>query len=274
MLNDVIGKRIRECRLERGLTQENLADKLNLSHQLISKWENGIAAPSIEILFAIARLFDVSIDFLCGVEKSDMEKTISAIIEKCPYHDIRDYDSLYEGYVFLDTKMKAYPLNERLLAYSLEYLRWMHDMVYTDAQKDLVNAFISKNAQQLLDISKDDELRSIANYNMACYYLENVNMLEPSAEGRENAKKAKEYANKVLYKDMSIVFFNIFGAENQSEQQASFEKTLKELIDAMQCTIRNLQRTYTRQTAVQKSKNLNEFSKVFTEAAEKLMAAT
>lgn len=37
MLNDIIGNRMRECRLDKKLTQENLADRLNLSHQLISK---------------------------------------------------------------------------------------------------------------------------------------------------------------------------------------------------------------------------------------------
>lgn len=108
------------------------------------------------------------------------------------------------------------------------------------------------------------------NYNMACYYLDNVNLVESSAESKEYARKAKEYAAKVLYKDMSKSLYHAFGAENEAELRIASEKTLHELIDAANRTIRNLQRDYKRQNMLTQSESILEFSKAFASAAEKL----
>lgn len=49
-----VGSFIMDKRKALGLTQQQLADKLNVSFQAISKWENGIAYPNIEILRDLA----------------------------------------------------------------------------------------------------------------------------------------------------------------------------------------------------------------------------
>ena len=270
MLNAIIGKRIRECRLQREMTQERLADYLNISHQLVSKWENGITTPNIEIIFSISQLFNISIDYLCGAEKSDIEKITEDIMRECPYENIRDYDILYDKYTFLDSKIKSYPLNEELLAYSLKYLRWMHDQIYTDEQKDIVNELILANAQRILDISKNDDFRSIANFNIAVYYAEHINMFTSSPEGKENARKAREYADRVLYKDMDKVLYNMLGAENDMESRIASEETLKELIQVTNRTIKNLLRHYNRQNLSEEIDRLSRFAGAFAKAAEML----
>ena len=74
MINEVLGKNIRKHRLSRNWTQERLADVLRVSHQVISKWENGIAAPDIETLCSLKQIFCISLDELCGItaEKADI----------------------------------------------------------------------------------------------------------------------------------------------------------------------------------------------------------
>ena len=67
MVNEILGANIRKYRLAFNWTQEKLADILCVSHQVISKWENGIAAPDIAILCSLTRIFNVSLDDLCGV---------------------------------------------------------------------------------------------------------------------------------------------------------------------------------------------------------------
>lgn len=57
-----IGKYIRDIRKENGLTQQELADKLGVSFQAVSKWERGICLPDIYILREISRLFNVKIE--------------------------------------------------------------------------------------------------------------------------------------------------------------------------------------------------------------------
>jgi len=71
MLNSTkIGNFIMEKRKALGMTQQQLADKLNVSFQAVSKWENGTTYPNIEILRDLAIVLEVSVDeILAGSEK-------------------------------------------------------------------------------------------------------------------------------------------------------------------------------------------------------------
>lgn len=61
-----LGEHIREQRTKNNMTQEYLAEQLNVSRQAVSKWENGTAAPSMENLLELARLFQISLSQLSG----------------------------------------------------------------------------------------------------------------------------------------------------------------------------------------------------------------
>lgn len=63
----MLGKRINELRLANGWSQVQLANKLSISKQTVSNWENENIQPSIEMLVHIARLFHVSTDYLLGL---------------------------------------------------------------------------------------------------------------------------------------------------------------------------------------------------------------
>lgn len=64
-----LGLTISKLRKEKGMTQEELAEKVNVSAQAVSKWENDISMPDISVLPVLAEIFDVSIDELLGREK-------------------------------------------------------------------------------------------------------------------------------------------------------------------------------------------------------------
>ena len=55
-----------QFRRERGLNQEQLAEKIGVSRQAVSKWETGEASPDLPNLLALADALDVSLDTLCG----------------------------------------------------------------------------------------------------------------------------------------------------------------------------------------------------------------
>ena len=59
-----------ELRLANKMSQEEVAEKLNVSRQTISKWENGAANPDMYNLQAISALFGVSIDYLVTGKKN------------------------------------------------------------------------------------------------------------------------------------------------------------------------------------------------------------
>ena len=72
-----VGMRIAEHRKRLGLSQEELADKLYVTRQALSKWENGTSVPSLDTLSQISKLFSVSFEELLGLfdkEKLDVDE--------------------------------------------------------------------------------------------------------------------------------------------------------------------------------------------------------
>lgn len=59
-----VGRYIKTLRLQRGMTQKDLAEKLNLSFQAVSKWEQGETLPDTALLLDLADLLEVSVDKL------------------------------------------------------------------------------------------------------------------------------------------------------------------------------------------------------------------
>lgn len=74
--------RIRECRQRAGLSQAELSARLSVSRQAVTKWESGRGLPDVANLTAMARLFDVSVDYLLaddsarGISPAVMRQTI------------------------------------------------------------------------------------------------------------------------------------------------------------------------------------------------------
>jgi len=71
-----IGEKIKSLRKKRDITQEQLADYLNISFQSVSKWERGEAYPDITMLPKIALFFGVTTDELLCVDKVKNEQEI------------------------------------------------------------------------------------------------------------------------------------------------------------------------------------------------------
>ncbi len=63
-----LGENLQELRREKGISQEQLAEKLEVSRQAISKWESGISVPEIDKLITLSGIFGVSLNALLGVE--------------------------------------------------------------------------------------------------------------------------------------------------------------------------------------------------------------
>ncbi len=59
-----VGRAIAAQRREKGLTQKQLAQALNVSYQAVSRWEQGISLPSVDIIYDIATMLETTVDFL------------------------------------------------------------------------------------------------------------------------------------------------------------------------------------------------------------------
>ncbi len=77
-----IGESIKKLRKERDITQEEFAEIFGVSCQSVSRWENGLCYPDIEMIPAIAAFFGISADKLLGVDKETEEAAVKSILDE------------------------------------------------------------------------------------------------------------------------------------------------------------------------------------------------
>ena len=68
MMDETFGQRLSRIRKEKGLTQEDIAKRIVISPQAVSKWENDVSSPDILVLSSLADILGVSVDELLGRE--------------------------------------------------------------------------------------------------------------------------------------------------------------------------------------------------------------
>ena len=68
-----LGEKIYELRTKKNLSQGDLADKLDVSRQSVSKWENNTAVPDLDKLIKLCDVFEISLDELTGREKIERD---------------------------------------------------------------------------------------------------------------------------------------------------------------------------------------------------------
>ena len=79
-MDNGLGARIRALRKERGLSQEALAQALEVSRQAVTKWEDGSSLPSTANLFALSGFFSVPLAELTGTPESTAPPPSAAVI--------------------------------------------------------------------------------------------------------------------------------------------------------------------------------------------------
>ena len=76
-----IGEIIKKLRKEKEITQEEFAELIGVSSQSVSRWENNLCYPDIELIPVIADFFGVSTDMLMGMDESNEKQAVNSILE-------------------------------------------------------------------------------------------------------------------------------------------------------------------------------------------------
>ncbi len=80
----MLSENIKNLRKEKGMSQEELAAKLNVVRQTVSKWEQNLSVPDSEMLIRISEIFEVSVSMLLGetVEQNETKSELAEISQK------------------------------------------------------------------------------------------------------------------------------------------------------------------------------------------------
>lgn len=104
-----IGERIQNLRINNGLTQEQLAEKLNVSRQSVSKWEMEQAIPETEKIVTMSQLFSVETDKILLDDKEIQEHNPQQIHLGSVYLIVRDFEKAVSFY----EKLLSMPVSTR-----------------------------------------------------------------------------------------------------------------------------------------------------------------
>lgn len=115
----LIGKRIKDLRIERGLSQQELGDMIGVTKVSICGYENGTRTPSLETFALLADTFETTTDYLLGREVSVVFEETREYVGSISSEDIeliqelRHYPSLYDT-MLKDVKRSVSLINKKL----------------------------------------------------------------------------------------------------------------------------------------------------------------
>lgn len=189
-----IGQKLKEARKKAGLSQEQLAEKLCVSRQAITKWESDKGIPDVENLQNIGRLFGVSIDFLLdngdAMSASVMKEGIS----------LEDYPAEGKFKSKFDAVVKAkypkadsiFPLarkkNLSLVEKVVDFIAMPGVLNAADALNDITSYYLVENQgkQYLVNVTKE----FIESRELACRFTGHSQVI------------GDNYFTKALYADL------------------------------------------------------------------------
>ncbi len=221
-----IGEKIKHLRLQSGITQEKLAEYLNITYQSVSKWENNNALPDVTLIVPLANFFGVTTDELFDRDTHTGEAEIQALCK-------RDYDlahvpnkeTVRERVALWREAVQKYPKDFRCLknlAYALfatmdrsfeEYQQNTHELISICERilRDCTDGSCRESAIQLLVYAYSwpwsdmaDEEKAAAYAGMAgSIYTCREKLLESARFTEEGVARntAHKHSNNLVYMD-------------------------------------------------------------------------
>lgn len=204
-----IGTNIYALRKEKKITQAQLAEKLGVSEQAVSKWENDQCAPDVSLFPAIADYFGVSIDRLFGYHMNSYADEVKAIMKAAD-----DSMDTYKEIEIVSEGLKKYPNSADLKIYLAFSLSMVNRMSKDENERtEAVNKAI-KLCTEVVDSCGDNKQVDNA-----------LNMLTRVYNETGNHKKAEECISKIsadAYSSRIVGMVSMLGGKKCYEEQEQF----------------------------------------------------
>ena len=201
-----MGQIIKELRKGRGFTQEELAQRIGVTYQAVSKWENDLGMPDISQIVPLATIFDVSTDFLFGIDKTyETDEALKIVATAEEVQEYGNLDSYLKAYDILMDGLKKYP-NNYIITYHCMNLGVCLSMpdngwIYAVERAETIIPRTIRQANYIIANSKNISDVFWARLNLVFLYSTNKRFDEAIAE----ARKFPVRTDFTLYSSMAIV---------------------------------------------------------------------
>jgi transcriptional regulator with XRE-family HTH domain len=196
-----IGETIKKLRKQKDMTQEQLAEYLNISPQAVSRWENNSTLPDITLVPMLANIFDVTTDMLLGVEINVKDLRIETIRkEASDYTWTKQYDKAEK---LLRNGLKEYPnsyslMNELASVISLSVSGYKHDLneeekKRIEEERKPIREEIIALSEKILAECTDDYIRHSSIQRLCSIYI-----------AMDETEKAASFAKKMPHKAFAM----------------------------------------------------------------------
>lgn len=181
---------LRAFRKQKDFSQEYLAEKMNVSRQTISKWENGTAMPDLKKLTDLASLFDVSMDELLGTSAPDYKTSVS---------DNAELENLKQAFYEYKAKNKKTTIIFGAVSTALVVALIVATVNLSNSVANLHSRVNSLPSGQIIYQNESDDDSSILN-NVYCY------LSKVDKENPDEVEMTFTYAPKTYVKGTSVKF--------------------------------------------------------------------
>lgn len=159
-MNETMGQIIRRLRKERNLTQEELAEQLNITYQAVSRWENGGGMPDISQIVPLANVFGVTTDVLFNIAGTNAAEEAEKIVkEACAIEQYGKTETYLASYDHMLEGLKAYPNNLILLCNcagrGLSLCLPENDYLYAEERAAEIAAETERQAKLIINYSQN-----------------------------------------------------------------------------------------------------------------------
>ncbi len=195
-----IGVIIKQLRKENDITQEQLAEYLGISSRAVSQWETDKTMPDISQLPVLANLFNVTTDYLLGVDITEKDKKVNKIVEDAAKYWSKGLSNI--GADILREGLKEYPDNHKIMLDLMSCIWRVRNFPENKEKRDILTQEVIDLGEKILKNSTDTEIRNSAT-QLLCYTYSDVNQIDKALElanKMPNRYSAKEHLLKGIYK--------------------------------------------------------------------------
>jgi len=167
-MNIKIGENIKRLRINKNITQEKLANHLQITYQTISKWERDEGYPDITMLIPLANYFEVTVDELLGTDAAKNEIKIQEYLDE--YDKLNNIGYADEGYELIIKAYQEFPHDWRIINKYIEKLKYgkeAREKGFLTNEEE-----IRRLCEDILERCNIDSIRYEALYSLAMVYSE------------------------------------------------------------------------------------------------------